>query len=607
MQTVPRRSLSAIALAIPLLLLSPPGAEATDSHLPGPDPSDPFALPADLGERFDAVLSEFDSDDAPGVVAAVVQGGRIAFQGAWGMANLSHRIPLTPETRINIGSTAKQFTAFAVALLAEEGRLSLDDDVRIHLPEVPDLGTPVTLRHLLTHTSGYREFINALAIGGWRIEDSDFVGREEALRVVQRQPELQNAPGAEWNYNNTGYLLLGMVVERVTGEPFPAWMEANVFAPLGMDDTVIREDPRQVVPGAAYGYRPLPEGGFRHGQDVGAAVGAGSVYTTLADMARWMENLSTGRHGGRTVLEAMTTPTVLTSGRTTTYGLGIEMDREGGLRRIHHPGGDIAHYSHFAWFPELEAGIIVVSNHGGFSSTIPAHLTRAAFGEAMAPESADAPAETMASGEPDGAGPSGPDAASAGTAGAATGGAEGSGAGPPPSPDRLVGRYALEAQPGFILTVREEGERLVAHGPGQPPFPLDPAGGSRFAIPALGAELTFHLEDGEAPAPRLVLHQGGDHVAHRLDDAPLALQDFVASYRSAEVENTLHVEVDEGALVVRQRRRDPVRLHHVDGDTFGGAFPLLQVTFHRDGEGRVTHLEASNVRARGIRFRRLDP
>jgi hypothetical protein len=396
-----------------------------------------------------------------------------------------------------------------------------------------------------------------------------------------------------------------MVAERVTGEPFPRWMETHVFQPLGMRHTVIREDPRQVIPDAAYGYRPLPEGGFRHGQDVGAAVGAGSVYSTLADMARWMENLSTGAHGGRAVIEAMTTPAVLTSGQPTTYGLGIEIDREGGLRRIHHPGGDIAHYSHFAWFPELDAGIIVVSNHGGFSSTIPARLTREAFGEAMAPEAGEGSAGTTASGDPGGAGPAGADAAPAGTAEAAAGG--GRGAEAPPSPDRLVGRYALEVEPGFILTVREEGERLVAHGPGQPPFPLDPVGGSRFAIPALGAELTFDLEKGEAPAPRLVLHQGGDHVAHRLDDAPLALEDFVASYRSAEMENTLHVEVDGDALVVRQRRRDPVRLHHVDGDAFGGAFPLLQVTFHRDGEGRVTHLEASNVRARGIRFHRLDP
>ncbi len=536
----------------------------------------------------------------------MVQGGRITFQGAWGMANLSHGIPLTPETRINIGSTAKQFTAFAVALLAEEGRLSLDDDIRTHLPEVPDLGATVTLRHLLTHTSGYREFINALAIGGWRIEDSDFVGREEALRVVQRQPELQNAPGAEWNYNNTGYLLLGMVVERVTGEPFAPWMETHVFHPVGMRHTVIREDPRQVIPDAAYGYRPLPEGGFRHGQDVGAAVGAGSVYSTLADMARWMENLSTGRHGGRAVLETMTTPTVLTSGQATTYGLGIEIDREGGLQRIHHPGGDIAHYSHFAWFPELDAGIIVVSNHGGFSSTIPARLTRAAFGAAMEPAASEA-------GEPSGAQPTSEsrpasEAQPSPEAGPPSGPGDTSGAAEPTPPaHRLVGRYELEIQPGFILTVREDGDRLVAHGPGQPPFPLDPVGGSRFAIPALGAEISFHVEPGDSPAPRLILHQGGDHMAHRLEDAPLALEDFAGSYESAELENTFHVGVEDGALVVRQRRRDPIPLHHVDGDAFGGPFPLLQVTFHRDGEGRVTHLEASNVRARGIVFQRQDP
>jgi CubicO group peptidase (beta-lactamase class C family) len=155
--------------------------------------------PVSAADRVDQILADYSDGETPGVLVGVVRGGQLAFARAYGMANLTHAVPMTAATRSNIGSTSKQFTAFAVALLAERGALSLDDDVRRHIPELPDLGETVTLRHLLTHTSGYREFLNALAIGGWRLTDADHIDRSEVLTVVQRQPSLQNSPGAEWN------------------------------------------------------------------------------------------------------------------------------------------------------------------------------------------------------------------------------------------------------------------------------------------------------------------------------------------------------------------------------------------------------------------------
>jgi len=312
-------------------------------------------------DRVDRIMADHAASGTPGALVAVVRNGRIVFERAYGMANLTHGIPFTTETRTNIGSTSKQFTAFALALLADRGELSLDDDVRVHIPELPDLGEPVTLRHLITHSSGYREFLNALAIGGWRLEEADHIDRDEILTVVQRQPALQNSPGAEYNYNNTGYALLALVVERATGETFPAWMRSNVFEPLGMTGTMVRADPRQIVPNSALGYAPDDDDGFREVTDLSATMGAGGMYTTIGDLALWMRNLHTAELGGRHVMDRMTTRNVLTTGDTSTYAMGLIVTRSRGLRVIQHGGADAAHRSTFVYYPDLDAGLIVQS------------------------------------------------------------------------------------------------------------------------------------------------------------------------------------------------------------------------------------------------------
>jgi CubicO group peptidase (beta-lactamase class C family) len=184
-------------------------------------------------DRVDQIMAGFANPATPGAVVAVIRNGEVAFSRAYGAANLEHSIPFRVDTRTNIGSTSKQFTAFAIELLAQRGELSLDDDVREHLPELPDLGKVVTIRHLLTHTSGYREFLNTLALSGRRLDHGDWIERDEIVRMVQRQPELQNDPGAEWNYNNTGFALLARIVERKSGMDFADFLRENVFEPLG--------------------------------------------------------------------------------------------------------------------------------------------------------------------------------------------------------------------------------------------------------------------------------------------------------------------------------------------------------------------------------------
>src|SRR4029079_1937667 len=234
--------------------------------------------------------------DTPGAVVGVIKSGKLTFVKGYGEADLTYGMPFTAETPTNIGSSSKQFTGFALALLASRGKLSLDDDVRKHIPELKDFGTKITVRHLLSHTTGYREFVNTLLISGRQVMEGDYIGPDEVIKVANSAPSLQNVPGAEFNYNNSAFSLATTVIERVSGLPFPEFMRQEVFLPLGMTHTQVRASPGQIIHGRAVGYIPA-DGGFKEVRDLGASAGAGGIYTTPGDVAKWMGNFHTGTLG----------------------------------------------------------------------------------------------------------------------------------------------------------------------------------------------------------------------------------------------------------------------------------------------------------------------
>jgi CubicO group peptidase (beta-lactamase class C family) len=541
------------------------------------DRAEPLAT--DPGARVDQIMAMFDTD-TPGAVVAVVREGELAFARAYGMADLTHDVPFTVQTVTNIGSTSKQFTGFALALLASRGVLSLDDDVRKYIPELPDFGETITLRNLLTHTTGFREYVNTLALGGRQVLAGDYVAREEVIDVVQRQPRLQNAPGTEFNYNNTAYGLATVVVERATGQPFPEWMAAEVFRPLGMNSTTVRAHPGEIIPNRSVGYS-VAEGGFREVRDLGGSMGAGGIYTTVGDLARWMRNLRTAELGGPEVMRQMTTRTVLATGDTTSYGLGLFIDTNRGLRRVQHGGSDVAHRSTFVYYPDLRAGYVVLSNHGAIPGSIAQQVAEAFFGEHMTSNAAPAPAAQAV--------------VSADLV-------------RPELLEAYVGRYELEAMPGLVLTVSRDDEgRLLLQVTGQPAGQLTATSDSTFTLAGVDASVTFHRADG-GEVDALTLHQNGNHRARRVPDAaPVDLGAFVGRFFSAELETVYDLAIEDGALVVRHRRFDPVTLAHSKDDTFTGSFPIGDMSFERDGSGRVTGFRVGNVRARDIWFERQGP
>jgi CubicO group peptidase (beta-lactamase class C family) len=514
--------------------------------------------------------------DTPGAVVGVIRGGKLAFVKGYGAADLTYGMPFTAETPTNIGSSSKQFTGFALALLASRGKLSLNDDVRKHIPELKDFGKTITVRHLLSHTTGYREFINTLIIEGRQVLEGDFIGPDEVIRVINRQPTLQNEPGAEFNYNNSAFALATIVLERVTGRPFAEWMREEVFLPLGMTKTWVRANPGQVIPGRSIGYI-AGEGGFREVRDLYGSAGAGGIHTTPGDVAKWMRNLKTGELGGPAVIREMTTSFVLNDGKPSNYGYGVFLDSTRGLRRWQHGGNDVAHSSTFVYYPDLDAGYVVFSNYQGVPGGIAGVVADAFFGQHMtAPQR---PGATTA----------------------AAGGVDV----PAATLQRYAGKYEMTTLGGLLLTVELQGGQLRLQLPGQPALPLRPTSMTAFEVVGAPARITFNTA-ADGAVEGITFQQDGQHPGRRVaEKGPIDLAAFAGRYFSEELETFYDLSVEGGQLVIRHRRFGPVALTHTSGDSFSATLPVSQVVFRRDAQGSVTGFEAGNGRARGIVFKKV--
>ena len=520
------------------------------------------------------------AEDGPGGVVAVYRGGEVVFAEGYGLADVEHGVPNTPSTPYHVASVSKQFTAFAVALLADQGRLSLDDDVRRHLPELPDFGHPVTLRHLATHTSGLRDHWTLWAMGGGRMDD--VIRQGDLLRLVERQRELNFAPGTEHLYSNTGYLLLAEVVARVTGEPFGAWMGAAVFGPLGMADTQVLDDHERIVPGRAASYYRA-DGELKRAVLSFANAGATGLVTTAEDLAHWLRNLATHEVGGPAVASAMLERGVLASGDTLDYALGVVVDEHRGLRRVRHGGSDAGFRTFLAYYPEIDAGVVALGNVASFDAGVATAVAETVFGEHMDP----APAPQ-----------------------------------PPPADldvrvpsarlDAYAGAYRIENGP--VVTVTRAGDGLAMRVEGWPQAPLAALADTLFRVDVPGVDVRagFHVgPDGQVEGGTFYQDGRGTPLqrlgASAWDPGPEALAALAGRYASSELDTAYEARVDGGRLVLVHRRHGEIALTPLaDGAFAGDVWFLRTVAFERDAAGRATAMRASSDRVRDLRFDRQE-
>jgi CubicO group peptidase (beta-lactamase class C family) len=535
------------------------------------EPSSP-----DLPSLVDRIFARFDNT-TPGCGVGVGKDGRTLYTHGYGLANLEYRVPNTDSTVFESGSVAKQFTASALVLLAQDGKLSLDDDIRKYLPEVPSFGGQrITIRNLLTHTSGLRDQWGLLGIEG-RGPGTQVHSPMTTLDLVAHQKMLNFPPGSEYLYSNSGYALAGLIVQRVSGKTLNEFTQERLFRPLGMTHTQWRDDFTRIVPNRATAYSDSAAKGFHTDMPFTNMVGNGGLLSTMSDLMRWNENLDRPSVGGQPYVDALQTRMRLTSGRTINYALGLIVGEYQGIREVSHSGSTAGYQTFLTRFPEQHVSVAVWCNYAGANPASLAHqvadlvLTRTptAVSQASATK-VEVPAAAVA---------------------------------------HWAGTYRdLHTDQTLTFTVTDAG-LSTAGGRG--------AGGGRgnVAWATLGRD-RFASAQGEATFSGVAGHRTlnlvrADADTARFDEvraapAALRLNDYVGTYASDELDVRFTIVALNGKLVLLRRPYERFELQPVYSDDFqvAGGGGLGTLRFGRNANGKVTGFSFFAGRVLDVRFTR---
>ncbi|MBT8219005.1 MAG: beta-lactamase family protein [Bacteroidia bacterium] len=533
-----------------------------------------IAQPDDLEKKVDEITSHWKSD-GPGGVVGIVDKGELIFSKAYGMASLEYEVPNTTETIFNIASVSKQFTAYAIVLLEQEGKLSIDDDIRKYLPEVPDFGNTITIRHLLNHISGLRNFQNLLAMAGWRTGDS--MTNDDLLRFISYQKELNFPVGSEYLYCNTGFVLATYIVERVTGQDFKDWTQENIFDPLGMNNTSYREDMTIVHQNTATSYNLQDDGHFIQPKAFWTYMGNGNIYTTIGDLAKWSHNFNTGKLGGKQGIQRLTERGILTSGDTLNYALGIGVREYRGQPIFAH-GGSIGGYrAGLTYFPDQDVGFIVITN---FSSANAGGVNRKVMDqyleEHLEPAAPNPLSRIKHLNE----------AASI----------------DPSAFEAVVGNYLVD---GLEVKIYSEDGKMMLHAPGETPvLELTAASDSSYFV--ADAALTVYILKSRSKDPDRIVGLRGDErfSGVKMDmnaQKPAELDKLVGAYYSPELDTEYQMSVKDGKLFIHHQRHGTMKAYVISrSQIVSEAFPIRDIKVVRWQNGEVHGIKVSNGRVRNL-------
>jgi CubicO group peptidase (beta-lactamase class C family) len=530
-------------------------------------------VPADHAVRVDRIFAEWDLATSPGCAVGVAWDGLTVLERAYGMANLEFGIPNSPNTIFEAGSVSKQFTAAATTLLAMDGSLSIDDDVRAYIPEVPDYGETIRIRHMLNHTSGLRDWGSVAGISGWgrgaRTHDHGHM-----LDIVSRQTRLNFEPGYEYSYSNTGYNLQAVMISRVSGMSFRDFSAERIFEPLGLDDTQWRDDYRRIVPGRATAYSP-GQGGFRINQPIEDVHGNGGLLTTVGDLLTWARSFDEGRLAGPEFVQRMETQGVLTSGATIAYAAGLSVGDMQGVRSVTHTGSTAGYRAYLGrFYPEGHTLAVALlcnvsnANPGGLGGQV----ARVYLEEMLGPPTAvDVIMEDAV-------------------------------AVPEARLRAFVGTYARDITGQPAVVELEQGRLSIAGAP------MYARSETEFAVGG-SPDQVARFESTGGGRPTLVRMTSGYEVGRFLPvDAwsPSAsdLEAFVGSYHSDDAETTLTVTLEDGTLYL-ERYPNPVRGDIVPA-VYADAFDEGSIRFRRDASGRVVEISRYAGRVYDMRYQRVD-
>ena len=519
--------------------------------------------------RVDSIFAQFSTGLTPGAAVAVIRNGTLILSKGYGHADLEHRVSITGTSVFDVASVSKQFAGLAIAMLVEQGKVALTDDIRKHIPELPDFGRTITVNHLVHHTSGIRDWPGTLALSGWRMDD--VISFDQILTMAYNQRTLNFDPGSEYMYSNTGYNLLAELVRRVTGKTFRQWTDENLFAPLGMTRSHFRDDHTEIFPDRVLGYAN-ENGAWRATSNNLMALGSSSLFTTAEDLAKWLANFDDAKVGGGRAMSRMLSTTPLNDGTPNSYAFGVSVGNYRSQPIVTHSGSWASFSTFVIHFPALKTGIVVLANTS-FNPTQAAFRVADIYLDSALGPRPTAPVRT---------------AVPVSTA----------------TLDRYTGLYRLG--PGWYTRITRDGRELRTQATREAAFAMTPLSDSTFWIPGYSTDMLFRRTSAGV-VEMLFRGRARPRVPETTDLPRERLAELAGTYFSEELEATYHVELQKGSLVMRHRRHGTIPLTRTTGEDFRGeTWFMRSVEFIRDPGGQVTGLSITiDERSRDIRFRKV--
>jgi CubicO group peptidase (beta-lactamase class C family) len=516
-------------------------------------------IPDSLSKKVDAIFAEYDKTNSPGCALAILKDGKIIYKRGYGMSNMEYNIAITPTSIFHIASISKQFTAAAIVHLSLEGKLSLNDDIRKHIPEVPDFGHTITFNNLIHHTSGIRDQWTLQRLAGWRA--GDLITEKDILDMLARQKALNFLPGEEYLYCNTGFTLAAIAVKRITGVSLRDYADSVFFKPLGMTNTHFHSDHAEITPNRTSAYSKDEKGIWKISIPVFDNYGATSLFTTVEDLAKWDENFYTKKIGGEAFVNLMQSTGELNNETSQNYAAGLVVSNYKGYKTVGHGGADAGYRSNIIRFPDEHFSVVILAN---LASINPSSLSYKVADLFLKDKSIQQPTF-------------GPDS-------------------------NIVKGWAgdyFDMNTQSLLKFNYKNEKLSVGA-----TELIITGNATFNIPNSSSNLTF---SGDSLSAQLeVFTEGaGRNTYKKVNKFVLpatGLEEYIGSFYSSELDTKYSVSVNDSSLIIKIPRNDEMKLSPLMKDIFTGNFI---VRFQRNKKNKIEGFFLSAGRVRNLYFEKI--
>lgn len=516
-------------------------------------------IPDSLSKKVDAIFAEYDKTNSPGCALAILKNGKIIYKRGYGMSNLEYSIAINPSSIFHIASISKQFTAAAIINLSLEGKLSLNDDIRKYIPEVPDFGHTITFNNLIHHTSGIRDQWDLQELAGWR--EDDLITEKDILDMLERQKDLNFLPNEEYLYCNTGFTLAGIAVKRITGISLRDYADSVFFKPLGMINTHFHSDHSEITPNRTSAYFKDDKGKWKISIPVFDNYGATSLFTTVEDLAKWDENFYTKKVGGDAFINLMLTTGELNNKTPQNYAAGLVITNYKGYKTVGHGGADAGYRSNFLRFPEEHFSVILFANLANINTSSLSYKVADLFlKDKSIQNSAIITDSNILKG--------------------------------------WAGDY-FDMNTQSLLKINYNNEKLSLGA-----TELIATSNITFNIPNVAVSLTFAGDSSNAKVDFFVEGTGrrGYKKVTKMTLSSSFLDEYQGSYFSSELDNKYIISIKDGTLIIKRPRFDDIKLEPFVKDIFTGNFVIR---FQRNKKTKIEGFFLSTGRVRNLYFEKV--